>query len=113
MSADTLYAQTLRRRIRVERKVATRDAFGGENISYVLRVELYADVRPVSGREPLLAQQFQVGEAFEFRVRYRTDIAPTDRVVWKGERYDITALLEQGRNRVLRIIAKRPGGEET
>lgn len=113
MSVDSLRAQSLRRRVRVERKVATRDAFGGEDISYALRAELYADVRPVSGREPLFAQQFQIGEAFEFRVRYRTDIEVTDRVVWKGERYDITALLEMGRNRVLRIIAKRPGADAT
>jgi SPP1 family predicted phage head-tail adaptor len=113
MSADSLRAQSFRRRVRIERKVATRDEIGGEDISYSPRTELYADVRPVSGREPFLAQQFQVGEAYEFRVRYRTDIEPTDRVVWKQEIYDITAVLEIGRNRGLRIIAKRPGADAT
>ena len=113
MTVDAVRAQALRRQIRVERKVGVPDAVGGETITYSTRATLHAEVKPVSGREPLVGQQYVEGEQYEFIVRYRADVQLTDRVVWKGNHYDITALQEIGRNRRLKIIAKRPGGEST
>jgi SPP1 family predicted phage head-tail adaptor len=111
MSSDNLRAQSLRRRIRVERKVATRDDIGGEEYSFTLRAELYANVRYLKGQESLLSQEMTATEQYEFIIRYRTDIDMTDRIVWKGNNYDIQSIAEQGRNVALRIIAKRPGAE--
>lgn len=113
MSTDSLRAQALRRRIRIERKVATRDELGGEEYSFSLRAEVYAQVRYLTGRESLLANEMTATEQYEFIIRYRRDIEMTDRIVWKGQNYDIQSLAEQGRNVALRIIAKLPGGEVT
>jgi SPP1 family predicted phage head-tail adaptor len=113
VSFDAVRAQALRRRVRIERKVSVRDSYGGEAVSYALRAEVNAEVKPVSGREPLVGQQFVEGEQYEFVIRYRDDVTLTDRVVWKGKNFDVQALLELGRNRRLRITAKRPGGEAT
>lgn len=113
MSTDSLRAQAMQRRIRIERKVATRDELGGEEYSFSLRAEVYAQVRYLTGRESLLANEMTATEQYEFIIRYRRDIEMTDRIVWKGQNYDIQSLAEQGRNVALRIIAKLPGGEVT
>jgi SPP1 family predicted phage head-tail adaptor len=95
----------------VQRKVSTPDSIGGETISYTTRCRLNADVRPIAGRELLLAQQFAPTAQIAFIIRYREDIQLTDRVIWKSEPFDIQYLMEMGRNVGMKILAKRPGGE--
>ena len=111
MTQDAIRAQSLRRKIVIQRKVSTPDSIGGETISYATRCQLHADVKPLAGRELLLAQQFAPSAQMSFLVRYRSDILETDRVIWKGEAYDIQYLMEMGRNVGLKILAKRPGAE--
>lgn len=113
MSADALRAKALRRQITIEQKVATRDAMGGESYSYTTRCTCFAEVRPAGGKESLISAEMVAGETYEFRIRHRTDVAFTDRVVWKGQPLDIIALVEVGRNVALRIVAKAPGGKGT
>lgn len=113
MTLDAVRAQALRRPIRVERRVSVRDSAGGETFTYTLRANLNAEVKPLSSKEQLLAQQFQVAEQYEFIVRYRTDIEMTDRVVFKGVAYEVVSVNELGRNRRTRIVGKRPGADPT
>ena len=113
MTQDAVRAQALRRVIRLERRVSTRDASGGEQYTYTLRATLNAEVKPVSFKEQLLAQQFQAAEQYEFIVRYRTDVEMTDRVVFKGVAYEVISFTELGRNRRTRIVGKRPGADPT
>lgn len=113
MSLDSLDVRRLRRRIRIERKVSTPDLIGGESVSYTLVAVVAAEVRQKSGRESLVSQEIQPVVSQEFLMRYRTDVLFTDRIVWKGQNYDIVDIAEVGRNVGLRIIAKRPGGEAT
>ena len=110
---DALDAKALDRRIRMERKVSTRDAFGGEVISYTLRAEVFASVFNQRGREAFLAQQMTPLADIEFRIRWRSDVVETDRVVHDGKVYDIQYIAEMGRRRKLRILAKLPGSQGT
>lgn len=111
--ADSINPKALRRQVRIEAKESTQDAFGGESVSYVLRAVVHAEVRPMVAREATLGGQVAVSESWEFRIRYRDDVQPTDRIVWKGQPYEVTGILEIGRNAQLRILAKRPGGAGT
>lgn len=113
MTQDAVRAQALRRLIRLERRVSTRDAAGGEQYTYALRATLNAEVKPISFKEQLLAQQFQPAEQYEFIVRHRADIEMTDRVVFKGVAYEVISFTELGRNRRTRIVGKRPGADPT
>jgi len=101
------------RRIRIEHKVATRDAYGGEAISYALTAEVWAQVIHTRGREAYLAQQVTPSVDIEFRVRWRSDVQETDRIVYDGKHYDVQYLAEMGRRRKLRILARLPGSEVT
>lgn len=113
MSEDAFNPRRLRRRIRIERKVAVPDGSGGESYTFTLRAEVAAEVKPLSGRETLEAAEFVAGASIEFRIRHRDDVEETDRVVWKGAPYDIVHIAEIGRNRGLRLVAKHPGGAAT
>ncbi len=109
MIGDRTDAQGLDRRVRIERRVAVRDALGGEAVTYALRARVHAEVIHTRGREAFLNQQMQPTADIEFRIRWRNDVAQTDRVVHDGQAYDIQYLAEMGRRRRLRIVAKLPG----
>lgn len=113
MIGDPVDARGLDRRIRIERKVSTRDSFGGENISYSLRAEVWASVIYTRGREAFLSAQPTPTSDIEFRCRWRSDVDLTDRVLYEGQPYDIQYLAEMGRRRKLRILAKTPGAQAT
>jgi SPP1 family predicted phage head-tail adaptor len=108
---DQVNAAAQSRQIRIERKVSTPDAHGGEATSYALRVTAWAQVMHLRGREALLAAQMVPAADIEFRIRWRTDVVETDRVVYGGQAYDIQYLAEMGRQRRLRILAKLPGDQ--
>lgn len=112
-TGDALDPRALDRRIRIERQVSAATELGGESISYTLRASVWAQVIHVRGREALLAQQVQPGVDIEFRIRWRDDVQLTDRIVYKGQHYDVQHLAEMGRQRRLRIQAKLPGAEAT
>ena len=112
-AADYVSAQGMDRRVRIERRVVTRDEMGGEAVSYSLRAEVHAQVLRLRGREAVLAAQVTPTADIEFRVRWRDDVAQTDRVVHDGQAYDVQYLAEMGRRRKLRILAKLPGAEAT
>jgi SPP1 family predicted phage head-tail adaptor len=101
------------RRIVIERKQSTDNGQGGEHIAFTPRCTPFAKVRHLSGRELFLAQQVTPGAQIEFLILYRADVCNTDRVLWKGQAYDIQHLGEVGRNEELRILAKLPGDRGT
>jgi SPP1 family predicted phage head-tail adaptor len=111
MIGDNLDAQGLTRRVRIERQVVTHDAAGGDVISYVLRAEVNAAVLQTRGREAFLSAQVVPTADIEFRIRWRSDVVETDRVVYEGKNYNIQYLAEMGRRRRLRIAAKLLGAE--
>lgn len=113
MIGDAVDARGMDRRVRIERKVSTRDAMGGEVISYALRATVWAMVIHTKGREAFLAAQVEPTADVEFRIRWRDDVVETDRIVHDGKNYDVQYIAEMGRRRRLRIVAKLPGSEPT
>jgi len=113
MIGDATDARGFDRRVRIERKVSARDSMGGEVISYALRAEVWATVIHTRGREAYLANRVTPATDVEFRVRWRSDVAETDRIVFEGDPYDIQYIAEMGRRRKLRILAKLPGDNPT
>jgi SPP1 family predicted phage head-tail adaptor len=101
------------RKVTIQRKLSTPNGVGGEVITYETRCTPWARVRHLTGRELFLAQQVVAGAQVEFTIAYRADLAETDRVLWKGQAYDVQHLAEVGRNEDLRILAKLPGDRGT
>lgn len=113
MIGDAVDPRGQDRRVRIERKVITRDAMGGETVGYTLRATVWASVIHTRGREAFLAAQVTPTSDVEFRIRWRDDVVETDRIVHDGKNYDVQYIAEMGRRRRLRIVAKLPGSEAT
>jgi head-tail adaptor len=110
----------LDRKITVERRAASRDAYGQETETWTEVVaRRSASIRPVTGEERFTSEQFISRQQVEFRVRWSqnlADLSPLDRIIYPPpggsppeafELYDIIAVHEIGRREGLRIIAAR------
>lgn len=80
----------LTQRIAIERDVTQSDGTGGQEKTATTIANIYAYVRNKSTRELLAAQQVSATASVMFVVRWRGDVLPSDRIIWKGVRYNIT-----------------------
>lgn len=101
-------AGELNRRVTIEMRTASRDAAGGEVVTWSTRADVWARKRDITGRDRLRADQKVVEASAAFLIRWRTDIASTDRLVCDGVAYDIQHMAEIGVREGLEIMAKRP-----
>lgn len=89
-------------RITLQAKSVTRAANGEEVVTWTDLVTdtadhaIWAEVWPLKGREFFAAQQTQYAADVRFRIRYRTGIVRDQRVLWNGEPYDITQVVDVG-----------------
>lgn len=110
----------LRERVTIQRKSVTRNSFGEEVESWSpiaggpslwpagatlnpllqsARAAVWAKVEPLAGRERLMAQQMGSTADVRVTIRYRSDVAVTDRLVWRGKPLDITSVADVGARR--------------
>jgi len=89
----------LRHRIILQSKTLTRDAYGGETITWVDLATVWAECLPLSGREFLAARAEVAESLLKIRIRWRADVSTGNRVVWDGRTYDIEAALDTGGRR--------------
>lgn len=90
-------AGELNQRITIEERVKTDNTRG--EVAYIWTPwsgvpggKLWAKVVPLRGREFFAAAQSQSEITTRFRIRYRTGILPSMRIVWKGAYYEIKGL---------------------
>lgn len=67
---------------------------GDEVTQWVDVATVWASVEPLSAREFIQAQSEQSQITARITIRYRSDITPDMRIVYKNELYDIRGLLE-------------------
>ena len=100
-------AGKLRQRITLQAKAVTRDAMGGEVITWPDQATIWASAEPLRGREFFVAQQEQSEITIRFRIRYRTDVTTAWRVVWETRVYDIVQIIDpEGMHREQQIMAR-------
>ena len=100
--------QQLDRRILIQNRTVVRDALGGEIVTWVDFATLWATVRRTGAREQYLSgsNREQASVNAVFRIRYRSDLDATMRVIHDGSPYDILGVEEVGRKRHLDITAQ-------
>lgn len=102
----------LRERVTFERKTVTRNTFGEEVQSWAPigaapaswpvqsglhpmvsggAASVWARVEPLAGRERLMAQQMGATADVRVTVRYRPDVNSADRLMWRGQPFDIVS----------------------
>lgn len=103
-----IQAGKLDRRVTIQERTVARDAAGGETVTWVDRATVWAAKVDVTGRELLMASQMVETAQARFRIRYRSDVEQTDRVVYDGVAYDIQHKAEIGRREGLELLVKLP-----
>lgn len=102
-----LQAGPLNQRVQIQRRdpAATQNAVG-ENVSpWVLLATVWASAEPLRGDEYLAAGQQQQVADVRFRIRWRPDVTPAMRVVWRGVAHDIVAAMDPlGRREALELM---------
>ena len=96
---------TLDRRITFQTFTTVQDAAGEPIKTWTDLITVDASKRDITGRERFTARQELAQETTVFRIRYRTDVNPTHRIVYDSKTYDIEGLAELGRRVALDITA--------
>jgi SPP1 family predicted phage head-tail adaptor len=95
-------------RIGIVRETRTPDGAGGQTLTLSTIANLWAHVRPRSGREMERFDRLNASGLYLFVIRYRTDLEESDRIFWRGEFYNIRFISQgSGRNLYLEIDAER------
>ncbi|EKE68694.1 phage head closure protein [Oceanibaculum indicum] len=104
-----LQAGKLDRRLRIERKAVSRDAYLAEVVSWQEVATVWASKRDLSGREFFAADAVQSEVTTEITIRWRAGIGPELRLVLDGAAYDIESVTEIGRREGLLLRCTRGG----
>lgn len=88
-------AGALRHRVVVLRPTTTKDARGGEVVTWSDETERWANVEPLAGREYFASQQMQGELTHRVTMRYDPDLPlrPKWRLQFKGRILDIETIL--------------------
>jgi head-tail adaptor len=80
----------LRERITIRRRAETKNAGGGLDISWsTLASRLAAQVTNFNAREAVIGGVLQGVSYFDIMVRFRTDLKPSDQVLWNGRELNV------------------------
>lgn len=100
-------AGRLNRRITIQSKTVTRDAYGGESISWTDVATVWAAVLPIRGREYVAIREAGAELTTRFVIRYRQGVTPAMRVVHGSANYDIEQVIDtDDGHRFLELMAR-------
>jgi SPP1 family predicted phage head-tail adaptor len=103
-------AGRLRHRISFEVPEEIRNEYGEAERFWVPILTTSASREDLAGREYFAAEQMQSEVTTRFRIRWRSGILPTMRIVSEGVVYDVRSVQDpDGRKRELIIMARRHG----
>ena len=86
----------LKHRVQIQVRSSTTDAMGQAAEVWSVVATVWAEAMPLRGREFFAAAQVQQEHAVKFTLRWRADLVPTSRLVWRGQAYDITGVTDLG-----------------
>lgn len=101
------YAAALDQRVTFLREVTTPDGMGGSTVTWAEIATVWADVRPMSGREREQSQRLDAQSNYVITIRNRSDVDETSVVEWRGERFNVRFVPRDPRARWLKIEAEK------
>lgn len=99
-----MQAGRLRRRIVIKQPVEARNGFGDVITTWSTVATVWGSVEPLRGREYMLGQQVQAETTVRIRMRYRSDVLPSWRVVEGAHVYDIKDIVYDPRRREMDLM---------
>jgi SPP1 family predicted phage head-tail adaptor len=93
-----MLASKLNERVRIEKLSTATDGYGGQVQSWIELATVFAQVEPIYSiqTEQEIAAQRQSKAGYRVRIRVRTDVNASMRIVWKTHTLQIHSLHEQG-----------------
>ncbi len=108
MNCCDITASDLKHKIQIHRLTEVADPLGGFETSWVLLKSKWAKVAPMSGRELIHADKIDATAASTFTVRFDADILESDKIVFKGNDYNIRSIVNiDEEDRFLSILGER------
>lgn len=103
----------LRHRITIQRQVNEVNDYGAPVTIWKNVATVWADIRPLSGREYFSAQQVQSEVTTQIWIRYHQGIVPTMRIKFGKRLFAIVSVINaQERNITLQLLCKEGGSVE-
>lgn len=93
MKCCDIYPGMLNRRISIERKTLTADALGGFTEIWQPLAQPWANIKPMSGREIIHADKIDAVAVSRFIIRHNPNLREDDRVLYRGNYYNIRSLV--------------------
>lgn len=90
------HAGMLDQRVSLKHRSITDDQAGGGAVTYEEYVEVWAHVRPMSGREREHAQRAESSANYLIVVRNRDDVLDGDRATWRGRDLNVRFVKRAG-----------------
>lgn len=108
-----MYIGLLRHRITIQRPIHGVDTHGGPTVAYWDDVAtVWASLDALRGTEFFAAQQIQSNVTVRIRIRYRADIMPDMRVLYRNTVYGIEAILPDKRCRETILMCREASFEQ-
>ena len=95
--------------ITLQAKTTTTDSYGGPVEAWTGTTQAWAKVVPIKGREMIAAQAAQSETTVRFYTRYRSGLSTAMRIVYGGNNYDITGIVDIEEQRVEMEISAKTG----
>lgn len=98
----------LDQRIIIQQETRTADTYGGAAIAWTALATVWAEVRPLSGRERADLAAVEAPASYRFTIRRRADLTEAMRLSWNGGIYNIRFIADRGgRSLYMAIEAER------
>lgn len=101
----------LDQRITLQRYTETPDGIGGVTETWAdlaTTPKVWANVKPRLGRENMAEGRMTATLLSTFTIRYRADVTELDRIIWKGEPWNIRRIMRVSqRQQYLEVDAER------
>lgn len=102
----------LNQRVTLQQRAAGEDAMGQANGAWQDVATVWAQVMPLRGREFFAAAQTQQELSIKVTMRYRAGVTPSMALLWQGQRYDITGVIQLGGRREWLEVMALTGGRD-
>lgn len=106
MGVRTIGAGNLDQRVTLQQRDASLNTLGQASDTWTNVAEVWARVEPLKGREFFAAGQMQSEATTRITIRYLAGVTERNRVLWRGQPYDISAVIEpDGHKQTLELMA--------
>lgn len=92
-------AGQLDKKILIQQQTMTQDEYGQQLETWITIATVYAKIKPLVGKEFILAQQISTNLSHDVTIRYRRWIKPKMRVSYLDRYFEILAVIDSDEKR--------------